>query len=189
SWAILQTVRPQVDALIKWLAPVYSVIISLVLFFVFLLPLDKLGLASYFSIFSVFITTIIAAIALIRSKQRIYGGVWLALGAIAIGHHYVWWSIALTTGLKSVYYPFDLIIAIVCVAAVWAHHYSQMHVNMQQQKDRLEQADKEKNEFLETTSHELRNPLHSILNMSQAVVDHERGNLSEKKNQNLEARL
>src|SRR5699024_9613767 len=187
SWAILQSVRPQVDALSKWLVPAYSAIVLLIIFGVFMAPLNKLGFASYFSIFSVFMTTVIAAIALIRSKEQIYGGIWLALSAVAIGHHYLWWSIALTTGLKSVYYPFDLIFAIICVAAVWAHHYSQMHVNIQRQKEKLEQADKEKTEFLATTSHELRNPLHSILNMSQAVLDVERKNLSEKSITNLQA--
>lgn len=189
SWAIVQSVRPQVDALNKWFVPVYSIIIVLVLFGVFLAPLDKLGAASSISLISVFLTTVLAAIALIRSKKQIYGGIWLALSAVAITHHYVWWAIALITGLKSVYYPFDLIIAIICVAAVWAHHYSRMHVYMQLQKDRLEQADKDKNEFLATTSHELRNPLHSILNMSQAVLDTERVNISEKSIRNLEAVL
>src|SRR5699024_669449 len=189
SWAIVQSVRPHVDALSNWLVPAYSAIVLLIIFGVFIAPLNKLGFASYFSIFSVFMTTVIAAIALIRSKEQIYGGIWLALSAVAIGHHYLWWSIALTTGLKSVYYPFDLIFAIICVAAVWAHHYSQMHVNIQRQKERLEQADKEKNEFLATTSHELRNPLHSILNMSQAVLDTERGNISDKSIRNLEAVL
>src|SRR5699024_7053267 len=77
SWAILQSVRPQVDALSKWLVPAYSAIVLLIIFGVFIAPLNKLGFASYFSIFSVFMTTVIAAIGLIRSKEQIYGGIWL----------------------------------------------------------------------------------------------------------------
>lgn len=187
SWAILQSVGPQVDALSKKIVPIYTFVILFILMSVFIAPLDKLGAASHLSIFSVFFTSLLAAIALIRSKEQIYGGFWLAFSAVAIGHHYVWWAIALTTGIKAVYYPFDLIIAILCVAAVWAHHYSQMHLNIKVQKDKLEQANKEKTEFLATTSHELRNPLHSILNMSQAVLDVERENLSKKSIKNLQA--
>src|SRR5699024_4400058 len=54
---------------------------------------------------------------------------------------------------------------------------------------KLKKADKEKDEFLAITSHELRNPLHSILNMSQAVLEREHHTLQQESVQNLETVL
>lgn len=117
------------------------------------------------------------------------GGIWIALATVAIASNYIWWASMMGTGIKVVYYPFDLIIAIICLAGVWFRHYHQMHLNTQNLAQRLQKADKVKDEFLANTSHELRNPLHSILNMSQGVLEKEGASLQGESVKNLETVL
>src|SRR5690625_7373258 len=54
---------------------------------------------------------------------------------------------------------------------------------------KLQKAYKEKDEFLANTSHELRNPLHSILNMSQGVLEREGASLQKESVRKLETVL
>src|SRR5699024_5748368 len=83
-------------------------------------------------------------------------------------------------------YPFDLVIAVICFSTVWFKHYYDMNVKSEQQAERLAKADKEKDLFLANISHELKNPLHSILNMSNAVLDREKSNVSKESQADLE---
>src|SRR5690625_6903004 len=64
-----------------------------------------------------------------------------------------------------------------------------MYLDTKKLTKRLQKADKEKDEFLANTSHELRNPLHSILNMSQAVLEREKPSLQTESIKNLETVL
>lgn len=127
--------------------------------------------------------------ALLRSRQKIQGGIWLALAITAIASNYIWWAYAMGTGMKVVYYPFDLIMAIICLAGVWFRHYHQMYMEIEDLATRLQKADKEKDEFLANTSHELRNPLHSILNMSQGILEREGPSLQKESVKNIETVL
>src|SRR5699024_1544875 len=83
----------------------------------------------------------------------------------------------------------DLIIAIICIVGVWLKHYHEMHLDTKDLAIRLQKADKVKDEFLANTSHELRNPLHSILNMSQGILDREKTSLTSESTKSLETIL
>ncbi|WP_235533171.1 hybrid sensor histidine kinase/response regulator [Paenibacillus sp. Leaf72] len=69
------------------------------------------------------------------------------------------------------YYPIDLIVAFLAFASFWFKRY--FHVTTQTAKlaEKLQKVDKLKDDFLANTSHELRNPLHGILNIAQTVLD------------------
>lgn len=189
SWALVHCVEPQIKAISKKILPTYTIICTLFVLTSFILPMESLTSASNFTFSFVFTGAVITIFALLRSKQRIQGGIWLALAITAIASNYIWWAYAMGTGMKVVYYPFDLIIAIICLAGVWFRHYHQMYLETENLATRLQKADKEKDEFLANTSHELRNPLHSILNMSQGILEREGPSLQKESVKNLETVL
>ena len=87
------------------------------------------------------------------------------------------------------HYPFDLIIAIVAISALWFTRYFQTTLQTEQLSIQLQQEINQKDDFLANTSHELRNPLHGILNIAQTIIDRGGNKLEEKNRKNLELLL
>lgn len=189
SWSLVQCVGPQIRAISKKIIPVYTILFVAVFIFIIFLPMEYLSRASNLTFGSVFIAATIVTIVLLRSRKKFQGGIWVALSVVAIASNYIWWAYMMGTGIKVVYYPFDLIIAITCLAGVWFKHYHQIHLKTKNLAAKLQKANKEKDEFLANTSHELRNPIHSILNMSQGVLEREGASLQDKSVKNLETVL
>lgn len=180
SWALLQSTKPQIDRISKFILPVFTVLYLLAIGAALVLPMESLTFASLISLSSSVIAAIICVCAFILVRKEVMGSIWLMLSLVALASHFGWWGYSLGTGLKTVYYPFDLIIAIVCFAGVWFKKYHQMFIETDALANELQKADEAKDAFLVNTSHELRNPLHSILNISEAVLERERIGLSEK---------
>ncbi|WP_226383707.1 hybrid sensor histidine kinase/response regulator [Paenibacillus massiliensis] len=84
------------------------------------------------------------------------------------------------------YYPIDLIIAFLGFAAFWFNRFYQNTLRVQKLAADLQKADKLKDDFLANTSHELRNPLHGIINMAQSVLDEAKGELGSRSQDRLE---
>lgn len=189
SWSLVHCVGPQIQTFSKKLLPIYSTLFIAFSIAVVLLPMDYLASSTKFTFGSVFIGAAITTFALLRSRKNLQGGIWIALATVAIASQYIWWAYTMATGLKVVYYPFDLIFAIICLAGVWFRHYYQMYLKSEEQSTQLQKADKVKDEFLANTSHELRNPLHSILNMSQGVLEREGSSLQRESVKSLETVL
>src|SRR5699024_5080333 len=156
SWALVHCVGPQIQTVSKRFLPGYTILYLVCSIIIVFLPMDYLASASNFTFGSVFIAATIATIVLLRSRKSFQGGgIWVALSVVAIASHYIWWAYMMGTGIKVVYYPFDLIISIICLAGVWFKHYHQMHLDTKAQATKLRKADKVKDEFLANTSHEL----------------------------------
>lgn len=83
------------------------------------------------------------------------------------------------------YYPLDLIVAFLGFAGYWFIRFMQTSIEATKLADDLRAADKMKDDFLANTSHELRNPLHGMINMAQTVLDHESDKLSGNNRENL----
>ncbi|MED4752935.1 ATP-binding protein [Brevibacillus choshinensis] len=69
------------------------------------------------------------------------------------------------------YYPVDLIVAFLMFASYWFKRYFRTSVQTAQLASQLQAADKMKDIFLANTSHELRNPLHGMINIAQTVLE------------------
>ena len=180
GWAMMHCVKPQIQSISKLFLWIYNIISAGIIITVILLPLESLGFISLFSFTYVITSAALTTLALLFSKKEYRGGIWLALSTVALASHFGWWAYSMKTGLKVVYYPFDLIIAVICFAGVWFKQYHQMHLETNKLAIELQSADKVKDEFLANTSHELRNPLHSILNMSEAILEREQSSLQER---------
>lgn len=115
------------------------------------------------------VTTMIMRIVIRGDKEAIY----FLMSAAAIASNMTWsvskkWEMA-----PSTYYPFDIIAAVILFATFWLKRF--LHTSEQRDKlaDKLLKEDKMKDEFLANTSHELRNPLHGMLNIARSVLDNE----------------
>lgn len=87
------------------------------------------------------------------------------------------------------YYPFDFIISIIVVAILlFKRHFRIVELNNEQTK-KLQLEDKRKDDFLANTSHELRNPLHAILNITQTILEDNKANLSDDNKEKLQLLL
>src|SRR5699024_9607244 len=189
SWSLVHTVRAQIESISKLFLPIYTALFITGIMLIIALPIDLLSKASNFTFGAVFTGAVITVVALFSSRANYKDNIWLSCAVIALSSHFIWWAYTMGTGMKVVYYPFDLIIAVVCLAGLWLKNYRDMYEETKDQAIRLEKADKEKDEFLAITSHELRNPLHSILNMSQGVLEREHDTLQQESVQNLETVL
>lgn len=98
----------------------------------------------------------------------------------------IWEYVQSFFGIRTLFYPLDLIIAMFCMSSLMFQNYLSMTERNKQLAGKLQQEDKLKDQFLANTSHELRNPLHGILNLSQAVLEREKTRLDSQSVRNLE---
>ncbi|GAV14837.1 two-component hybrid sensor and regulator [Paenibacillus sp. NAIST15-1] len=113
----------------------------------------------------------------------------LLFSFLALVNHSLWSLILLNSGLSLVYYPFDMIIAMGCLASEWFKGYFIMHANTKELAATLQRMNDHKDQFLANTSHEFKNPLHTMLNMSQSVLKREQHLLQERSIKELETVL
>lgn len=139
------------------------------------------------------LSAIAAAVAMISILKRlikdVMGNLLLLCALLALIHHLIWMLVWRESGLSLVYYPFDLIISIGCIASVWFKGYFIMHAQTKELAATLQRMNDHKDQFLANTSHEFKNPLHSMLNMSQSVLSRERHSLQERSVKELETVL
>ncbi|MFD1416547.1 ATP-binding response regulator [Oceanobacillus jeddahense] len=139
-----------------------------------------LALRPVYNIFAFFTAVVTSASIILMYKNNPKARNLMLLGFIAISNHGIWnylWS------GKSVYltfYPFDMIIAVTCYTIVWFQGYFQKHRKTKDLAERLKKVNEEKDQFLANTSHEFRNPLNSILLLSEAIRDREKTSLSKQ---------
>ncbi|MFB9752121.1 ATP-binding protein [Paenibacillus hodogayensis] len=96
---------------------------------------------------------------------------YLALGTIAVANSAVW-GIVKSFWLPYIgYYPFDLLICFLAFAAFWFKRYFRTARQTELFAGKLQEANKRKDDFLANTSHELRNPLHGMMNIAQSIQE------------------
>lgn len=117
------------------------------------------------------------------AREKVY----ILISIFALFNHLLWSEIYRHIGVKTIYYPVDLIVTIVAITMVWLHYYYQSYQQLETLTEKMQQADHLKNQFLAQTSHELRNPLHGIINISEAILEKERQNITNKSRQNLQS--
>ncbi|WP_420330222.1 ATP-binding protein [Paenibacillus contaminans] len=113
----------------------------------------------------------------------------LLMSFLAIIHHFIWSLLWRDSGLSLVFYPFDMIVSMGCLATVWFKDYFIMHARTKEVAATLQRMNDHKDQFLANTSHEFKNPLHSMLNMSQSVLNREKSMLQERSVKELETVL
>lgn len=128
---------------------------------------------------------LVMSIALRNSRDALL----LVLVASALTNNVLWGFIKNLGFSDLMYYPFDLIIALITFASFWFSRFIQTAKQTQQLAVKLQMTDKQKDKFLANTSHELRTPLHGMINIAQHVLNEEEGNLKQQNAQNLQLLL
>lgn len=184
--ALVQSIRSKSIQHMKKLANIHAIIGLLAIILCTLLPVEKLTYASLFSVSYLILSMAFAALIFFMGRKHVNGGILMSLSTIAFAHQFIWYGYSLNSGIKVMYYPFDLGIGLVLLAAVWFKSYYQTYRNTQLYAEKLQSADELRDEFLANTSHELRNPLHGILNISEAVLKRESANLQAESHKDLQ---
>ncbi|GIO24899.1 ATP-binding protein [Oceanobacillus sp. J11TS1] len=95
----------------------------------------------------------------------------LILAAIAVFHNVVWSFIKHRIDMLIEFYPLDILIALLLFAGYWICLFLQHVQDIEEKNTKLRLANKSKDDFLAHTSHEMRNPLHSMMHIAQYVLD------------------
>lgn len=152
------------------------------------LPEHSLGIVNHLLlVIALVVIVLIPGFALRSIKEGEKSAFFILLGAVAISNNiFIGGIIKNRFWMDMPYYPFDLIIAFLGFAAFWFIRFSQTTIHAKNLAERLQKADKLKDNFLANTSHELRNPLHVMINMAQAVLDDGKNRLEDKHRSDLE---
>lgn len=125
-------------------------------------------------------------IVLANRKQVMQDGIFLLLAGASAASNVIWGGVNSSTFLNIGFYPLDLTVAFLSLVAYALRQYFRNVDYTAELSRKLQKADKLKDDFLANTSHELRNPLHGMINMAQSVLDREKGRLKEQSVHNLE---
>jgi two-component system, sensor histidine kinase ChiS len=132
------------------------------------------------------ISVALTAQILIRALQNKEDVILLIISNVCITSSIIWGSVQSKMSITLIHYPFDIMFACLAFAAFWFKRFfltNSKAINLTKQ---LQLADKQKDEFLVNTSHELRNPLHGIINIAQALLDDKMNPPTEKNKKSLE---
>ncbi|MDI4649554.1 ATP-binding protein [Cohnella hashimotonis] len=152
--------------------------------FVMIAPAAWVYASRHYFIFSVFYLLPFVRLAwlIVRMfvrKRSDEGSVFLMVSGSAVLSSVVGGVFNAELGITPMYYPIDVIAAIIGFSAYWFQVYFRNARENAMLNERLRKADKLKDEFLANTSHELRTPLHGIMNIAENVMARERGRLSD----------
>jgi two-component system sensor histidine kinase ChiS len=150
----------------------YAIYCAVYALFILLAPSAyTLATANIFLTAVLFLSVFISIRLLQKALREKEDVIFLLIAAISITVNIVWTSIENRTGYEMKHYPFDLMAACFAFAAFWFKRFFRVNTQTKELAERLQLADKHKDDFLANTSHELRNPLHGIINIAQTVMD------------------
>ncbi|MFF2155241.1 ATP-binding protein [Paenibacillus chitinolyticus] len=158
--------------------------------FILFAPAYMVSRSAFFLTISGLATDLVFLVLMLRTiKKEKEDGFFLLLGIAAVVSNVSWGAMKSVTGLEPGFYPLDLLAALFALAAYWFKRYFRTSARTAELAERLQKEDKRKDDFLANTSHELRNPLHGILNMAQTVLHTEQDKLTEDSRKNMELLL
>lgn len=127
------------------------------------------------------IPCLLSPIVMFRTTSKIdKNNIFLLLAIIASMNSLAWLIILERQHVDVFSYPFDLILAMILFASYWFKQYFIILKESQKLTAKLQKTDKDKDDFLATVAHELRNPLHGILNLTQSVLERDKNVLGAK---------
>lgn len=164
----IQTVFDLKSRLIKWLLILYGVLTFLLV----IIPAQYvMYIGNIVMITNAFSYTVMFIILLKIIKKGNKDAIFILLSNTGNLINTIWGIGINVEVVNTSYYPYDFIISIMA----FTFFLFKRHINISEQNSRraieLNKADKVKDEFLANTSHELRNPLHGVINIAQAILD------------------
>ncbi|TDG00999.1 response regulator [Paenibacillus piri] len=165
----------------------YSVICALLAACILVLPIQYAAPIGLFIFNSGVAGAVILVWLPVRSTLRgEEDTIFLLSGATFVMINMLWNYFGMIKSVDMYFYPIDLIAAFFAFAAFWFKRYMRTANRTEKLARMLQLADKQKDDFLANTSHELRNPLHGILNIAQSMKDNGNAALDERNIQSLD---
>lgn len=112
-------------------------------------------------------------------------GLFILLFITSYTSNMIWGALINFRFVEIPYYPFDFIISIIIMALLLFKRYMRLAKMNDEQRKALQAADQMKDEFLANTSHEVRNPLHGMINIAQSILKDTSSPLSNRQRENL----
>ncbi|MDF2925278.1 MAG: hypothetical protein K0R57_4192 [Paenibacillaceae bacterium] len=154
---------------------------------ILLSPLEHLHVLSMLFSATVYFPAFAIPVILFRAVWKgEHDAIFLLLATVSILSNLLWGALKSNNLVEDGFYPFDFIFAFLGFASYWFSQYFRNAEQTAQLAKRLQKADRQKDDFLANTSHELRNPLHGIINIAQTVLDGEKTKLAPKNVKNME---
>lgn len=154
--------------------------------FILLSPPSYIYQTSKFLLLAVFVWSLFLSVINFRkANMDKEESIFLILGCLSIGTNIGWASVESNTSLEMIHYPFDLIITLLCFTAFWFKRFFHVTTGYKQLAEKLQAENKQKDEFLVNTSHELRNPLHGISNIIQTLLEDQTNPLNKEQQKRL----
>lgn len=104
--------------------------------------------------------------------------VFLIISICGMVSNLMWSGEESARNITTVYYPIDLIVAITGFSTYWFNKYFRHARANARLNEQLQIADRLKDQFLANTSHELKTPLHGIMNIAHNLAEQEKHRLS-----------
>ncbi|WP_368654569.1 ATP-binding protein [Ornithinibacillus sp. 4-3] len=109
----------------------------------------------------------------------------LILAGIAVFNNVIWAFLKHRMDLVLYFYPLDLLIALFLFTCFWVGMFLHHVKDIEEKNKKLHQFNKSRDDFLANTSHEMRNPLHSMIHIAQYVLDNRENKIINKDRQDL----
>ncbi|GIO34832.1 MULTISPECIES: ATP-binding protein [Paenibacillus] len=121
---------------------------------------------------------------MMRQKQK--DAFLILLAAASVISNILWGMVNFDWNFTPIYYPVDILAAIVGFSAYWFKRYFRNAAENAKLNEQLRKADERKDQFLANTSHELRTPLHGIINIAQSVLTRQQHSMDPESLKNME---
>jgi sensor histidine kinase YesM len=169
------------------LSNLYKLLVLVYLLYIFALLLDIRPVSGNLFSLIFFVGPILIPFSLLKIVSNgTRGSIYLLFATVSIAFNVVCAYFSTIGLIVLPYYPFNMIIAVICFAVFWFKQFFQATEESKALSERLLRVNQKKDEFLANTSHELRNPLHGIMNISQTIYETESDHLSADSKRNME---
>ncbi|MEG0258372.1 MAG: ATP-binding protein [Lysinibacillus sp.] len=160
------------------------------LVFLVLAPIEYVYRVMFiFSTIYIVFPIIVSALILLIVLKGQKGVMFLLLAVTAVSSNSLSVTQVRGNDLQIGLYPFDILIGLMALSAFWFTGYFQTTLKTKQLSQKLQQEIDQKDIFLANTSHELRNPLHGIIGITQTLLEENGDPLKEKNQDNLKLLL